>query len=48
VLLVEQNVAAALEICDYSYVLENGRIVLQSRPEELAENEHVKRAYLGV
>jgi len=48
VLLVEQNVAAALEISDYSYVLENGRIVLQGRPEELAENEHVKRAYLGV
>jgi amino acid ABC transporter ATP-binding protein len=48
VLLVEQNVAAALEISDYSYVLENGRIVLQGRPEELAANEHVKRAYLGV
>jgi branched-chain amino acid transport system ATP-binding protein len=48
VLLVEQNVAAALEISDYSYVLENGRIVLQGRPEELAANEHVKKAYLGV
>jgi amino acid/amide ABC transporter ATP-binding protein 2, HAAT family (TC 3.A.1.4.-) len=48
VLLVEQNVAAALEISDYSYVIENGRIVLQGKPEELAENEHVKKAYLGV
>ncbi len=48
VLLVEQNVAASLEISDYSYVIENGRIVLQGKPEELAENEHVKKAYLGV
>lgn len=48
VLLVEQNVAAALEISDYAYVIENGRIVLEGRPEELAENEHVKKAYLGV
>ncbi|MGC9130465.1 MAG: ABC transporter ATP-binding protein [Pyrobaculum sp.] len=48
VLLVEQNVAAALEISDYAYVLENGRIVLQGAPRELAENDHVKKAYLGV
>ncbi len=48
VLLVEQNVAVALEISDYAYVLENGRIVLQGTPSELAENQHVKRAYLGV
>lgn len=48
VLLVEQNVAAALEISDYAYVLENGRIVLSGTPEQLAENEHVKKAYLGV
>jgi branched-chain amino acid transport system ATP-binding protein len=48
VLLVEQNVAAALEISDYAYVIENGRIILQGKPEELAVNEHVKKAYLGV
>lgn len=48
VLLVEQNVAAALEISDYAYVLENGRIVLQGPAGELIENEHVKKAYLGV
>jgi ABC-type uncharacterized transport system ATPase subunit len=48
VLLVEQNVAAALEISDCVYVIENGRIVLQGKPEELAANEHVKKAYLGV
>jgi len=48
VLLVEQNVTAALEISDYAYVIENGRIILQGMPEELAANEHVKKAYLGV
>ncbi|AFA39940.1 ABC-type branched-chain amino acid transport systems, ATPase component [Pyrobaculum oguniense TE7] len=48
VLLVEQNVAAALEISDYSYVLENGRIILKGPASELVENEHVKKAYLGV
>jgi len=48
VLLVEQNVAAALEISDHAYVIESGRIILQGKPEELAMNEHVKKAYLGV
>ena len=48
VLLVEQNVAAALEISDYAYVLENGRIILKGPASELVENEHVKKAYLGV
>ncbi|MGK0548816.1 MAG: ABC transporter ATP-binding protein [Pyrobaculum sp.] len=48
VLLVEQNVAAALEISDYAYVLENGRIILHGPAGELIENEHVKKAYLGV
>ncbi len=48
VLLVEQNVAAALEISDYAYVIKNGRIILQGKPEELAANEHIKKAYLGV
>jgi hypothetical protein len=48
VLLVERNVAAALEISDYAYVIENGRIIIQGRPEVLAANEHVEKAYLGV
>ncbi|ABL88675.1 amino acid/amide ABC transporter ATP-binding protein 2, HAAT family [Pyrobaculum islandicum DSM 4184] len=48
ILLVEQNVAASLEISDYVYVLENGRIVLQGDPREVVENEHIKKAYLGV
>jgi branched-chain amino acid transport system ATP-binding protein len=47
ILLVEQNARAALQIADYAYVLETGRIVLEGTPNELAENEDVKRAYLG-
>lgn len=48
VLLSEQNVAMALEVCDYGYVIENGQIVLEGPADGLANNEHVKRAYLGV
>jgi len=47
ILLVEQNARAALQIADYAYVLETGRIVLEGTPDELAENQDVKRAYLG-
>lgn len=48
VLLVEQNVAAALKYCDRAYVLENGRIVLEGTGATLLNNEHVKAAYLGI
>jgi branched-chain amino acid transport system ATP-binding protein len=48
VLLVEQNVRHALEIADQAYVLENGRIVLEGTPEQLLQNGHVKKAYLGL
>ena len=48
ILLVEQNVAYALARANRAYVLENGRIVLQGKAEELRENEQVKIAYLGI
>lgn len=48
VLLAEQNAGVALEICDYGYVLENGQIVLEGAAGDLANNEHVKKSYLGV
>lgn len=48
VLLVEQNIEHSLEICDYAYVLENGRIVLSGTGKELLENEYLKKAYLGL
>ena len=48
VLLVEQNVHQALELADRSYVLEEGKIVLEGKGKELINNDHVKRAYLGI
>jgi len=47
-LLVEQRVAEALESCDYCYVLEAGRVVLQGRHETLITDDRVRRAYLGM
>ena len=48
ILLVEQNAARALEIADYGYILENGRIVLDGPAEKLARNEDDAREfYLG-
>ena len=47
VLLVEQNAFLALQIADYGYVLETGKIVLEGPASELMQNEKVKEAYLG-
>jgi branched-chain amino acid transport system ATP-binding protein len=48
ILLVEQNVRAALEIAEYAYIMENGRIVLDGPAEKLQDNEDVKEFYLGL
>lgn len=48
ILLVEQNVKQVLEISDRTYVLENGRLVLEGPSRELMGNEKIKRAYLGL
>jgi branched-chain amino acid transport system ATP-binding protein len=48
ILLVEQRVAEALELCDRGYVLETGRMVLQGPHDTLISNEQVRRAYLGI
>jgi len=48
ILLVEQNVRAALGIADYGYVLENGRVVLSGKAESLRENEDVREFYMGL
>jgi branched-chain amino acid transport system ATP-binding protein len=47
ILLVEQNVAVSLRIAGHGYVLENGRIVLGGRGEDLLRDERVRVAYLG-
>jgi branched-chain amino acid transport system ATP-binding protein len=46
-LLVEQMTRKALEVADYVYVMERGRVVVQGKPEELQKNERVLAAYLG-
>jgi len=48
ILLVEQNVYRSLEISDYAYILEDGRIVLENNSSELIENKYVKKAYMGM
>ncbi len=48
VLLVEQNAAMALEVADYAYVMETGRIMLQGEAAALRENPEVKEFYLGL
>jgi branched-chain amino acid transport system ATP-binding protein len=47
-LLVEQRVAEALESCDYGYVLETGRVVLEGQHRTLMADDRVRRAYLGM
>ena len=47
ILLVEQNASAALEVADYAYVLETGRIVTQGPAEIVANDPAVVAAYLG-
>jgi branched-chain amino acid transport system ATP-binding protein len=48
ILLVEQNIRHSLQIADYAYVLETGQVVLQGTGREVMENEHTKKAYLGL
>ena len=47
ILLVEQNASAALDVADYAYVLENGRIVLSGPAAQVASDPAVAAAYLG-
>ncbi len=47
ILLVEQNANLALEISNYGYVLETGRIILQDSSAALRQNPQVRSAYLG-
>ncbi|RJR41080.1 MAG: ABC transporter ATP-binding protein [Desulfobacteraceae bacterium] len=47
VLLVEQNAGLALNLTDYVYVLEVGRVVLEGKPSEIKDSETVRSAFLG-
>ena len=48
IILVEQNASLALKLANWAYVLETGKIVLKGASAELANNEYVKKAYLGL
>jgi branched-chain amino acid transport system ATP-binding protein len=48
VLLVEQNVQLSCQISDRAFVIENGEVVLSGCGSDMLENEHVRRAYLGL
>ncbi len=48
VLLVEQNLAEALELADYGYVLQTGRVVLEGPGPKLLQSELIRSAYLGL
>ncbi|MCK7509290.1 MAG: ABC transporter ATP-binding protein [Desulfobacterales bacterium] len=48
ILIVEQNAKMALDIANYGYIMETGRIVLKGTSQELKENEDVKELYLGM
>jgi len=47
ILLVEQNARIALQVADYGYIMEQGKIVLDGTAAELSSNEDVKEFYLG-
>ena len=48
ILVVEQNAKMALEISDYAYIMESGKIVLEGPSKELKNNPDVKEFYMGV
>ena len=48
ILLVEQNARMALNIADYGYIMEAGRIMLEGSSKDLKENENVQELYLGI
>ena len=48
VLLIEQNASMALQICDYCYALELGRVTVEGSGKELLGNDDIRKAYLGM
>ena len=48
IIIVEQHISQVLEVVDRAYLLENGSIILEATGKEMLNNEHVKKAYLGI
>jgi branched-chain amino acid transport system ATP-binding protein len=47
-LLVEQNVVQSLDVANRAYILENGAVVLEGKPDDVRNDPNLKRAYLGL
>ena len=47
VLISDHNVNATLDICDFIYVINAGQVIAQGIPDEIVQNELVKKVYLG-
>lgn len=47
VLITDHNVRETLGICDHAYILNNGRVLAEGRPEAILENDDVRNVYLG-
>jgi len=48
ILIAEQNVRQCLKAINRGYVIENGKILMEDRAEELAQSDHVRKSYLGL
>lgn len=48
ILVVEQNAKIALEISNYAYIMESGKIVLEGPSQDLKQNPDVKEFYMGI
>jgi len=48
ILVVEQNAKIALQVSDYAYIMESGKIVLEGPSAELRDNPDVKEFYMGI
>ena len=48
ILLAEQNLPFVLDLIDYGYIIDEGKIVFKSEVEEIRNNKEIKEKYLGV
>jgi len=47
-LIVEQNAAQALDVADYAYVLQEGRVINEGPPTNLMDSEELRKAYFSI
>ena len=46
-LITDHNVRETLGICDHAYIINEGSVLAQGKPDEIVYNENVRRVYLG-